>query len=132
MIGIDIDKEAEIKSLLDLTPSTAWETEGSPQNMALEWLIYEDPVALSLESNEQIKERFAAATLYFATDGEEWKSSLGFLGENSICQWNIEGVKETIGIFCMNGRVIEINIGKNKSRSPKAFSTVNNSNLRTV
>lgn len=63
-----------------------------------------------MESDEDIQERFAAATLFFGTNGEEWKSSLGFLEKDSICDWNVEGTKEELGIFCVDGRVTKINI----------------------
>ncbi len=112
MIGTDVKTEAEIKSILDHTPDSAWETEGSPQLMALEWLIYKDPLALKMDSDEEIQERFAAATLYYGTNGEEWKKPMGFLGESSICEWNMETNNDPIGIFCRDGRVVEINIGK--------------------
>jgi len=118
----DNSVETQFRSLLDLTASSDWETEGSPQNQALRWLVYEDPAGLTVESSseEVIKERFAAATLYFATNGpESWKTSLGFLGGNSICDWNNDGVEESLGIFCgEDGSVDEINIvGHNMSGS---------------
>ena len=110
----DNQRATEIRNLLTLTPSSDWETEGSPQHLALKWIVDEDPLAVSLESDDEIRERFAAATLYFATNGpEKWNESLGFLGNNSICSWNIDGVEESNGIFCQDGRVNQINIGKN-------------------
>jgi hypothetical protein len=65
-----------------------------------------------MENEVEIQERFAAATLYYATDGPgRWKTSIGFLGDDSICGWNsVED--DSIGIFCEDGRVTEINIGK--------------------
>ena len=111
--GGNTAREKELFSILDLTSTSDWETPGSPQNQALYWLANDDRVALSLDNDEEIKERFAAATLYFATDGpESWKTSLGFLGANSICNWNDDNGEGLNGIFCQDGRVNEINIGK--------------------
>jgi hypothetical protein len=91
-------------------------------------------VAFSLENDDEIKERFAAATLYFATNGpEKWNAPLGFLGENSICSWNNDGVEESNGIFCQDGRVNEINIGKNfEIACPENLVKTNRSNFLTV
>jgi len=110
MIGTDVETEAKIKGILDQTPDSAWETDGSPQLTALEWLIYKDPLALNMDTDEEIQERFAAATLYYGTNGEGWKEPMGFLSESSICEWNMETNNDPIGIFCRDGRVVEINI----------------------
>eukprot|EP00535_Pseudo-nitzschia_heimii_P002220 CAMPEP_0197186746 /NCGR_PEP_ID=MMETSP1423-20130617/14504_1 /TAXON_ID=476441 /ORGANISM="Pseudo-nitzschia heimii, Strain UNC1101" /LENGTH=787 /DNA_ID=CAMNT_0042638139 /DNA_START=122 /DNA_END=2486 /DNA_ORIENTATION=+ len=112
------DIESQLKNLLDLTPSSVWDSQGSPQSMAMQWIAYEDTAGLSLgttASAEEIKERFAAAALYFATYGpEKWKAKLGFLGGNSICDWNTDGVEESFGIFCgQDGRVSQIRIVDN-------------------
>ena len=111
------DVESQLKNLLDLTTSSTWERQGSPQGMALQWIAHEDTAGLSLgttASAEEIKERFAAAALYFATYGpEKWNDKLGFLSDSSICDWNIDGVEESLGIFCgEDGRVSQIRIGK--------------------
>ena len=110
LIGTDVKTEDQIKVVLDKTPPSAWDDKWSPQSLALEWLVYVDKTALFMESEEDIQERFAAATLFFGTNGEEWKSSLGFLEKDSICDWNVEGTKEDLGIFCVDGRVTKINI----------------------
>lgn len=83
----------------------------------MQWLAFEDPLSPTMVNEEEIQERFAAATLYFATNGpESWKTSLGFLGATSICDWNNVEAEGSIGIFCQDGRVNEINIGKEKYR----------------
>ena len=114
------DRESHIKNLLQSNPDPGWETEGSPQQQALQWLVNEDPGSSSMRgaTAKQIQERFAAATLYFATGGPTtWGLSLNFLSESSICSWNNEEEKvlfgDSIGIFCgPAGSVTEINIGK--------------------
>lgn len=115
LVSINDNKRAEeIRNLLTLTPSSDLETEGSPQHLALKWIVDEDPLAISLESDDAIRERFAAATLHFATNGpEKWNESLGFLSNNSICSWNIDSVEESNGIFCQDGRVNQINVVNN-------------------
>ena len=135
LVSINDNKRAEeIRNLLTLTPSSDLETEGSPQHLALKWIVDEDPLAISLESDDAIRERFAAATLHFATNGpEKWNESLGFLSNNSICSWNIDSVEESNGIFCQDGRVNQINVGKNfEIACSKNFVKANRSNVFTV
>jgi hypothetical protein len=97
--------------------------ESSPQFMAWSWLTIEDAAGVTLEngnSTSEIQERFAAATLYFATGGDNWVSHLNFLSEESICNWN-DG--NSTGIFCEDGtgRVTTINIGKLARRKQTCF-----------
>ena len=118
------DKENGIKAVLAMSvpPPTDFNTaedlsSSSPQAMAFDWIVNTDEAQLTVETASvvEITERFAAATLYFATGGpSSWISSLGFLSEDSICNWN-DG--KDVGIFCYGegetaGSPTEIKIGK--------------------
>ena len=123
-VGSMGDKENGIKAVLAMSvpPPTDFNTaEGlsssSPQAMAFDWIVNTDKAQLTVETASvvEITERFAAATLYFATGGpSSWISSLGFLSEDSICNWNDD---KDVGIFCYGegetaGSPTEIKIGK--------------------
>jgi hypothetical protein len=118
------DRKNGIKAVLAMSvpPPTDFNTaEGlsssSPQAMAFEWIVNTDEARLTVETASvlEITERFAAATLYFATGGPSlWVSSLGFLSNDSICNWN-DG--KDVGIFCDGegetaGSPTEIKIGR--------------------
>jgi hypothetical protein len=109
------DTECEGKApFLIFTSCGAINEPESPQWNAWNWIMNSDDAGLSLEmgaSEFDLQQRFAAATLYFATGGNDWLSGLGFLSGGSVCTWN-DGEK---GIFCRdseNSAVTEINIGK--------------------
>mmetsp|Transcript_11467 Transcript_11467/g.22658 ORF Transcript_11467/g.22658 Transcript_11467/m.22658 type:complete len:812 (+) Transcript_11467:202-2637(+) len=129
-------RKDKLKSLLELNDSKSdWETVGSPQNMALDWIANEDPAALSAESTE-LTERFAAATLYFATGGPQtWSDSLGFLSGDSICEWNNGRNLESGGIFCGKSRrvdelkIVNNNLTGNMPKELNYFSELMTLNL---
>lgn len=100
-------------AFLIYTTCDSFNNEGSPPYKAWNWLRNADEAGLTLEGGStefEIQQRFAAATLFFSTGGDEWLSGLAFLSGGSICTWN-DGEK---GIFCADsesGAATEINIG---------------------
>lgn len=111
------DRRMMFRDLLVNTSNALFSEESTPQAKALNWIVDEDPAALSLDTAtaDVIRERFAVACLYFATNGAEWTSDLGFLSADSICNWN-DG--ESLGIFCdeSSQSPLEMNIGTLKSQ----------------
>ena len=65
-------KEATLARLPDFTVETITkDSKGvSPQSKALEWIL-QDPL-ISNYSDSRFRQRYGAATLYYATDGERW------------------------------------------------------------
>eukprot|EP00980_Cylindrotheca_fusiformis_P012186 scaffold2962_cov126-Cylindrotheca_fusiformis.AAC.2 len=62
--------------------------EKSPQFLALEWLVNDDPRNMTIEDDPtELIERFSLATLYFATGGGGWLSDDGWLKSPSHCDW---------------------------------------------
>jgi len=43
------------------------------------------------EPSYKVSERYAAAVLYYATNGENWNNQYNFLSDKSICEWNDRG-----------------------------------------
>ena len=63
---------------------------GTPQAEAMDWLLNEDPMGLTVDHVpfRTVEERFVIAVLYFATNGDGWTTDFGFLDGRSVCEWN--------------------------------------------
>ncbi|CAB9512858.1 Leucine Rich Repeat [Seminavis robusta] len=60
----------------------------SPQSKAWQWLIEQDRDSLQLLSIDRIMQKFALATLYFATAGESWTHNDNWLNHSiHECEW---------------------------------------------
>jgi hypothetical protein len=106
------EREAMLQGVLTETSVGSLVDESSSQGKAFRWLADEDPamVALGDYTAREIQERFAMASLFFATSEVGWTNQIIFLSEGSICTWN-DG--QTLGTFCDdNGTVISVNIGE--------------------
>jgi hypothetical protein len=57
----------------------------SPQYRALDWLL-EDPL-YSTYSGARVVQRWAMATFFFSTNGNNWDQSDNWLGEMNECSW---------------------------------------------
>jgi hypothetical protein len=89
-------------------------TDNTPQNLAANWLAFNDgmnldvPVSTNTKAGARFIQRYALATLYFATSGDDWKIDSNFLSNQSECDWNQEGTVNgryvNWGVHC---RVIE-------------------------
>ena len=72
--------------------------EGTAQNQAFNWLLYEDPAMLDIKSENisTLINRYSFATIYFETDGANWNNQLHFLSNRSVCDWH----EERHGVLC--------------------------------
>ncbi|CAJ1950726.1 unnamed protein product [Cylindrotheca closterium] len=68
----------------------------SAEFRALEWIALEDGLGLELDSNE-LRERYALATFYLSSNGDDWDGNRNWMTDVTHCQW------ESIG--CTNGSV---------------------------
>jgi len=71
----------------------------SPQGMALQWISFDDPAQVNPCTYATVQQRFALATLYFATDGENWSGSEYWLSGEPECSW--------LGIACDDDDQVE-------------------------
>jgi hypothetical protein len=95
-----------------LTPRSKLEDESSPSRKALNWLVEVDT---GTENAEDIRTRYALASLYFGTqnasDGFVWAKSIHWLSEFPVCLW--------YGVYCHEdewitvGRVGALNLSSN-------------------
>lgn len=60
----------------------------SPQAEALRWLVAHDEDLLTQLDDNRMRQRMALATLYFATDGDNWANNSNWLDDSiSECEW---------------------------------------------
>lgn len=94
-----------IDSLRTFSSASSLEFSSSPQHKSMCWLIHEDKAAVAAGS-QKMKERYALATLIFATSPEKWETKTNWLTKESVCQW--------YGITCDQwGHVVDIDLGFN-------------------
>mmetsp|Transcript_34133 Transcript_34133/g.82115 ORF Transcript_34133/g.82115 Transcript_34133/m.82115 type:complete len:610 (+) Transcript_34133:746-2575(+) len=63
----------------------------SPQGEAFRWIVAADPAQVDpCTDPSQVVQRYALATIYYATDGDSWTSSTAWLTGANECDW--EGV----------------------------------------
>ena len=110
---VDFRREYVVDLLVanEVTDLDLLSDEESPQHLALEWLVEDSLASKWLEMEEEnnndsdgdndkfLIERYAAAVFYFSTNGANSSlPELGFLGNESICEWNTPAT----GIHCDN------------------------------
>ncbi len=94
----------KIQSVSDVEDVILWKSPRTEQNMAMSWYTFIDILGYNdLESFSF--ERYALATLYFATNGKNWSQSTTFLSGRNECTWE--------GVICdKNGSVRQIILRK--------------------
>jgi Leucine-rich repeat (LRR) protein len=108
--GSQIDKEtasklflADLKPLLSNESLTALNNPDSPQSQSLQWLL-EKSNFQAWPFHRQVQ-RFAMATIYYATGGPSWNNDAGgntWLTNAFECEW-FQGYKEN---FCNNNNAL--------------------------
>mmetsp|Transcript_34895 Transcript_34895/g.75622 ORF Transcript_34895/g.75622 Transcript_34895/m.75622 type:complete len:1183 (+) Transcript_34895:233-3781(+) len=87
---------------------------GSPQNKAAKFVAFDDPRGPRDVSDPLFLQRYALATLYYSTSGDEWEAcgedcelnGHPFLSDAHECLW--------MGIMCLgDGRIATIDFGRN-------------------
>jgi hypothetical protein len=76
---------AQINELV-LTFSPDVSTLGSPQNLALNWILYEDNRNLSI-NDVTLLQRYAVGVIYYALGGANWPIGSSWITENSECKY---------------------------------------------
>jgi hypothetical protein len=106
---IEEDVLFEFLAALSTDDGEALRDPKSPQHAAMQWLkssanqgIYDDAVFI---------QRFALATLYYSTGGDQWKSSSEWLTDSPECEWYTSSTLVTI---CdEEGSLFELNLSGN-------------------
>lgn len=96
--------------------------ETEPSYQAMQWMLRQDEdgvVPIKSQSPQVLTDRFALATLYFATNGPtDWIDQAGFLSELTVCEWpplNTTSREELLNRVDCNddGRVISVKFKEN-------------------
>ena len=75
--------------LSTFTPENILQDSSAPQFQAFQWVIGNESEESSVGRTDEVTlERYALATLFFATDGFQWSSNNTFLLEESHCDWD--------------------------------------------
>ena len=92
------------------TSATLLDDFSSGQSKALTWLTFEDSMQLD-PTDENLLQRYALATIYFATQGERWYISHNWLTDADECVWSIDNG----GVSCHanSSQVSKIDLGYN-------------------
>lgn len=89
--------------------SKALSNPSSPQRAAFEWLRTSNNTQIS--SDERILQRYALASLFYATEGDQWKTTVSWLSEDDECFWY---TTSNTGMLCdSEGNMVEIHLRNN-------------------
>ena len=103
--------------LIPVSGEAVFADETSPQYRAAEYILT-DPYTTQLTTTEQLEDRYASLTLYYATDGANWTTC--YLGDTTTCpegrQWLVDDTCTWYGITCNEeGRVTAYQFGTKES-----------------
>ena len=83
--------------LSPITSGSILNDPSTPQGMAFDYLVNDDPHLDDPCSSTTIEQRYGLLTLYFSTQGEEWIDSDGWLSAEQECTWK--------GVSCHSDQV---------------------------
>ncbi|KAL3918521.1 MAG: hypothetical protein SGILL_004197, partial [Bacillariaceae sp.] len=94
----------------------------SPQSQAVEWMSQDEQVYSY--DGEKLATRYALATLYFSTNGDDWANNDLWLSDQDECLWYSE-----VSDPCSGGRYAQLRLGDNNLRGflPEEMSLLSNS-----
>jgi hypothetical protein len=78
--------------------------ESTPQGLAFKFMAIEDPLMPNVCAYPTIDQRFGLATFYYATNGNNWTVSDGWMGPTNECEW--------YGVFCVDNLVTNLTLSK--------------------
>jgi Leucine-rich repeat (LRR) protein len=121
-------KLARLYSILEPIASSGFYTkdpddeEDLPEYKAWTWLSERD---MSLDTNREstpdwkIVERYVLAAFFYATNGEEWDNTYGFLSNSPVCDWKEQNEFHYGVRFCSDeGSVTMLHIPANNLEGP--------------
>lgn len=94
-----------------LDRGAALQNSGSAQNEAYQWLIKNE--GINNYGEMQIKQRYALATLYFSTGGNNWKNNDGWIGSEEGDSECSSWFYRYTNAFCTRGAVSELDLSNN-------------------
>jgi hypothetical protein len=100
-----VRKDRIIKYLADLgiTSEIELTLSGTPQNMAVEWMAFDDEFEIAIpdtpKKDSPFVERYALAVFYFSTNGGSWTHGMKFLTGVHHCEWHDDFLTNTGSIL---------------------------------
>lgn len=82
----------------NVTTSEELSNPATPQGLAFVWITVDDPLFPNVCAYPTILQRYALATFYYSTNGQEWIANTGWLGDTVECEW--------FGVICDNGVLV--------------------------
>ncbi len=98
--------------LIPISGEEVFEDKNSPQYRAAKFIV-EDPYTAEVPTTGQLNDRYASATFYFATEGENWNSC--YYGDTNCedGQWLVGDVCDWAAVYCDDdGRIVQYFFGK--------------------
>jgi len=78
-----------LKAITPSLPSSVHELDFfSPQSTAAFFILREDPMKVNPYDEHRVKQRYILATLYYATQGDEWTERWYWLSHKPVCMWH--------------------------------------------
>ena len=97
--GFDLVSE----TLSEITPISTMTDPKTPQYAAVNWLLLDDGYNLDFDDAPKVLQRYALATIYFATNGNSsWTNQLQFLSDQDECMWNVQVDQDLYGVLSCN------------------------------
>jgi hypothetical protein len=73
--------------LTAVTDSSVLEDPSTPQGLAYRWLLDTDEAQIDPCTYATVQQRYALATFYYSTNGDDWTNDAGWLTGANECMW---------------------------------------------
>lgn len=106
-----VDEDALIAFLSSISTDNgaALQDPSTPQYAAMKWL--QTPVNESIFDQQVVAQRYALATLYYSTNGDDWTASNGWLSSDPECSW--ESSNSILATCDLNGFYLTLHLSGN-------------------
>ena len=109
----DVREEAVMDLLGPISPDL--DDPSTPAGEAAEWILNGDPAMPDpCRDPDAVVDRFALATFYYSTGGEQWRNNDAWLSEEDACDW--------FGVRCDGDTIVELNMGKSSQVKEVRFA----------
>jgi len=100
---VPLERDAIAALIQARSASTSFSDSSSPQSQSLDWIL-SDPFSSDGLSEDRLVQRFAMATLYYSTNGNNWDHG-GWVESKNECDWDNDndGVRRCSQEFMLVG-----------------------------
>jgi hypothetical protein len=101
----------DLLSLVSFDTGAALQAPSTPQNNALLWLS--NNINLDAYSDEKRIQRYALATFFYSTNGDNWKRNAGWITDVDECDW----YNRANNLLCVDGSVVQLEFCDRSTKS---------------